>query len=111
MYSSMSVSKILGNRGSNHYGCVLLGVHETLIHTYYVIVHVENVMGIVLLCESAPQIMALMMILQYHKTLSLISLVLYTLSDCVSDTSLYCLLCFFDNPYISRFNSQNVLFI
>ena len=40
------------------------------------------------------------LIRQYHKTLSMISMM----------TMPYlCLLCFFDNPYISNFNSQNFL--
>ena len=33
-------------------------------------IHVEKVMVIVQMCESAQQFRALMMILQYHKTLS-----------------------------------------
>ena len=60
-YSPMSVSETLGNYGSN---CLLV-VHKILT------VHVEKVMAIVLLCESAQQFRALMMILQYHKTLSM----------------------------------------
>ena len=48
-------------------------------------------MAIVLLCESAQQFRALMMILQYHKTLSMISMMLSqcynALSHVVSETS------------------------
>ena len=54
----MSVSKTLGNHGSNDYVC-LLCVHKTQ-------------PTIVLLCESAQPFRALLMILQYHKTLSMI---------------------------------------
>ena len=69
----MSVSKILDNDGSNDTGCGLLGVHKPL-HTCLaltlIMVHVEKAMAIELVCESAQQFRALMMILQYHKTLS-----------------------------------------
>ena len=39
-------------------------------------VHVEKLMAIVVLCESAQQVRALMMILHHHKTLSMISMML-----------------------------------
>ena len=53
-------------------------------------------MAIVPLCESPQQFRALMMILQYHKTLSLISMVLSQCPIlCASETSQSCLLCFF----------------
>ena len=51
--------------------------HTYMFSTYYscyiVKGHVEKVMAIVLLCESAQQFRALMIILQYHKILSMIS--------------------------------------
>ena len=55
--------------------------------TVVVIVYVEKVMAIALLCESPQQFRVLMMILQYHKTLSMISMMLSNALSCVSETS------------------------
>ena len=53
-------------------------LHTYMFSTYYscyiVKGHVEKVMAIVLLCESAQQFRALMIILQYHEILSMISM-------------------------------------
>ena len=52
--------------------------HTCMFSTYYscyiVKGHVEKVMAIVLLCESAQQFRALMIVLQYHEILSMISM-------------------------------------
>ena len=106
----MSVSKTLGTHGSNDYGCrcVLLDMQKTLTHMLItiVIVHVEKVMALVLLCESAEQLKVLMMILQYHKTLTIISMMIFQCPiSFVSETSQVLSPC---NPYISPFNSQKI---
>ena len=46
----------------------------SLVPITVVVVHIEQVMGIVLLCESTQQFRDLMIILQYHKTLSIMML-------------------------------------
>ena len=51
--------------------------HTCLAPITVVTVHVEKMMAIVPLCESAQQFRALMMILQYHKSLSMISMMLF----------------------------------
>ena len=82
--------------GSNDYG-----VHKpfTLAYTN-VIVHGGKVMAIVAQCESAQQFRALMIIYTEF----------YDAPNALSHVFLRhprsCLLCFFDNPYISPFNSQ-----
>ena len=43
---------------------------HTCLPLMLIMIHIEKVMAIVQMCESAQQIRALMMILQYHKTLS-----------------------------------------
>ena len=92
----MGVSKTLDNHGSNDYG-----MHKTPTHVHVappitvVIVHVEKMMAIVLLCESAQQSRALMMILKYHKKLSMISMML---SQCP-------IACVFETYYIGIVSS------
>ena len=85
----MSVSEILGyiaNHTSTDCGCTHV-LHKTLPHIFstVAIVHVTKVMAIARLCESAQQFRAWMMILQYHKSLSMISIFLsQCLISCVS---------------------------
>ena len=92
----------------------LLGVYKVLTSIYiaimlayhlHILVHVEKLMAIVLLCEGAQQFMALMMILQCHKTLNMISMASNALLQCFVFLRHLrsCLLCFFDNSYPHSF--------
>ena len=61
----------------------------------------------VVLCESAQRYRALMVILQSHRTQSMILRCYPNVSAILLRHTKSCLLCFFNNPYFPPFNSQN----
>ena len=80
-----------------YYGCSqpreLWFIDFNHVHVHAAIIVVGKVMTIVLLCESVQQYRALLMILQYHKTLSVvaISIIFYDAPNalfCVFETSM-----------------------
>ena len=61
----MSIGKTLGNHGSNDYVCLLGVLLCAYMYIAIIIISLAHIIyAIVLLCESAQQFRALMMILQ-----------------------------------------------
>ena len=79
--------------------------HAREIASYSSLIHA------VVLCESAQRYRALLVILQSHRTQNMILRCYPNVSAILRRHTKSCLLCFFNNPYISPFfNSQNFLF-
>ena len=71
--------------------------------------HYSTLIHAVVLCESAQQYRVLMVILQSHRTQNMILRCYPTVSAILQRHTKSCLLCFFNNPYISPFEFTDYL--